>query len=685
MKHKSNFYFDFIMLYENLCCILLYFSYNEMVQIRINYLIYKTGGYFMILACHNINKSFGDHLIVRDGSFHIEEREKAALVGMNGAGKSTIFKMIMKELPCDSGDIILTKGKTIGYLSQHQDMENGRTIYEEVRTARMDILELESQIRSIEQELKDLSGDELQARLNTYHRLMADFESNNGYAYESELIGVLKGLGFSESDFHRPTNTLSGGQKTRVSLGKLLLTKPDILLLDEPTNHLDLHSIQWLETYLLNYAGAVLLISHDRFFLNRVVSKVIEIEHGSIRMYQGNYVEYSKKKQQIRDAALKEYLNQQREIRHQEAVIEKLRSFNREKSIKRAESREKMLAKLTPIEKPIETTSEMHFSLEPSIQSGNDVLSVENLCKQFDQLVLFQNINFEIKRGERVAIIGDNGTGKTTLLKILNGLITVDNGTFSLGTNVKIGYYDQEHQVLHNEKTIFQEISDDYPKLTNTEIRNTLAAFQFTGDDVLKQIKDLSGGEKGRVSLAKLMLSEANFLILDEPTNHLDITSKEILEQALNEYTGTILYVSHDRYFINQTATRILELVNQTFVNYIGNYDYYLEKKEELTSIYAPKQVIEESKAMPATSESKVSWQEQKEAQAKERKRKNDLRKTEERISLLEERNQEIDLLMTQPEVYSNSVKCQELATEKHNNETQLEELYEKWEILAEE
>ena len=639
----------------------------------------------MILACHNINKSFGDHLIVRDGSFHIEEREKAALVGMNGAGKSTIFKMIMKELPCDSGDIILTKGKTIGYLSQHQDMENGRTIYEEVRTARMDILELESQIRSIEQELKDLSGDELQARLNTYHRLMADFESNNGYAYESELIGVLKGLGFSESDFHRPTNTLSGGQKTRVSLGKLLLTKPDILLLDEPTNHLDLHSIQWLETYLLNYAGAVLLISHDRFFLNRVVSKVIEIEHGSIRMYQGNYVEYSKKKQQIRDTALKEYLNQQREIRHQEAVIEKLRSFNREKSIKRAESREKMLAKLTPIEKPIETTSEMHFSLEPSIQSGNDVLSVENLCKQFDQLVLFQNINFEIKRGERVAIIGDNGTGKTTLLKILNGLITVDNGTFSLGTNVKIGYYDQEHQVLHNEKTIFQEISDDYPKLTNTEIRNTLAAFQFTGDDVLKQIKDLSGGEKGRVSLAKLMLSEANFLILDEPTNHLDITSKEILEQALNEYTGTILYVSHDRYFINQTATRILELVNQTFVNYIGNYDYYLEKKEELTSIYAPKQVIEESKAMPATSESKVSWQEQKEAQAKERKRKNDLRKTEERISLLEERNQEIDLLMTQPEVYSNSVKCQELATEKHSNETQLEELYEKWEILAEE
>ena len=458
--------------------------------------------------------------------------------------------------------------------------------------------------------------------------------------------------------------------------------------MDEPTNHLDLNSISWLETYLLNYPGAVLIVSHDRFFLNRVVTKVIEIEHGSVRMYDGNYKAYAQKKQMIRDAQLKEYLNQQREIKHQEAVIEKLRSFNREKSIKRAESREKLLSKITPVEKPAEAVKEMHFTLEPSEISGNDVLSIQSLGKQFDSQVLFRDISFEIKRGEHVAIIGDNGTGKTTLLKILNQVVEPDTGSFTLGSKVQIGYYDQEHHVLHNEKTIFDEISDDYPTLTNTQIRNTLAAFQFTGDDVYKLIRDLSGGEKGRVSLAKLMLSEANFLILDEPTNHLDITSKEILEQALNEYTGTVLYVSHDRYFINQTATRILELVNQTFVNYIGNYDYYLEKKEELTAAYAAPITAENpvvlSTSQEAPSDSKLSWQEQKEQQAKERKRKNELKKTEDRIAVLEERNEEIDMLMTQEEVYSNSVKCQELALEKDANNNELEELYEKWEELAE-
>ena len=641
----------------------------------------------MILACHNLNKSFGDHLIVRDGSFHVEDREKAALVGVNGAGKSTIFKMIVGELPLDEGDVILTKGKTLGYLAQHQNLDTTNTIYEELKTAKSDIIALEAQIRAIELELKSLSGEELTNRLNTYIRLMSEFESKNGYAYESEITGVLKGLGFTEEEFSKPTDTLSGGQKTRVSLGKLLLTKPDILLLDEPTNHLDLNSISWLETYLLNYPGAVLIVSHDRFFLNRVVTKVIEIENGSVRMYTGNYKDYAQKKQMIRDAQLKEYLNQQREIKHQEAVIEKLRSFNREKSIKRAESREKMLSKITPVERPAEAAREMHFTLEPSEVSGNDVLSIESLGKRFDSQVLFHDISFEIKRGEHVAIIGDNGTGKTTLLKILNQVVEPDSGSFTLGSKVQIGYYDQEHHVLHNEKTIFDEISDDYPTLTNTQIRNTLAAFQFTGDDVYKLIRDLSGGEKGRVSLAKLMLSEANFLILDEPTNHLDITSKEILEQALNEYTGTVLYVSHDRYFINQTATRILELVNQTFVNYIGNYDYYLEKKEELTAAYATPaadQTVPQNTTESTPSDSKLSWQEQKELQAKERKRKNELKKTEDRIAVLEERNVEIDELMTQEEVYSNSVKCQELALEKDANNTELEELYEKWEELAE-
>lgn len=640
----------------------------------------------MILACHNLSKAFSEQTIVRNGSFHIEDREKAALVGVNGAGKSTILKMIMNEEAPDAGTIVLTKDKTIGYLAQQQNMTGGNTIYEELRTAKADLIEMEQKIRSIELELKHLSGEELEAKLNTYHRLMSEFESQNGYAYESEIVGVLKGLGFKEEEFTKQTSTLSGGQKTRVSLGKLLLTRPDILLLDEPTNHLDLNSIAWLETYLLNYSGAVLIVSHDRFFLNRVVTKVIEIENGAIQMYSGNYKAYADKKKMLRDAQMKEYLNQQREIKHQEAVIEKLRSFNREKSIKRAESREKMLEKIQLVDKPQEAAQEMHFSLEPSCISGNDVLSVEHLTKRFDTQTLFEDISFEVKRGEHIAIIGDNGTGKTTLLKILNQIVDADEGAFELGTKVKIGYYDQEHHVLHDKKSIFDEISDDYPTLSNTAIRNTLAAFQFTGDDVFKLVGDLSGGEKGRVSLAKLMLSEANFLILDEPTNHLDIMSKEILEQALNDYTGTVLYVSHDRYFINQTATRILELVNRTFVNYIGNYDYYLEKRELLTAAYASENTTASSSesVQETQSDAKLSWQEQKEAQARERKRKNDLKKTEERIAVLEERNAEIDELMTQEDVYSNSVKCQELSVEKAGHETELESLYELWEELAE-
>ena len=640
----------------------------------------------MILACHGINKAFGEEIIVKDGSFHIEDHEKAALVGPNGAGKSTIFKIIAGELPSDGGSVILTKGKTMGYLAQHQDMNTDRSIYEEVRTAKADIIAMEQKIRQLELAMKDLSGDSLENHMDSYNRLTAAFERENGYAYESELTGVLKGLGFQEEEFTKPVNTLSGGQKTRVSLGKLLLTKPDILLLDEPTNHLDLNSITWLETYILNYPGAVLIVSHDRYFLNRIVTKVIEIENGELMTYSGNYTDYSQKKQQIREARIKEYLNQQQEIKHQEAVIEKLRSFNREKSIKRAESREKMLEKIKPVEKPIETNKDFQLKLEPATISGNDVLTVEHLSKAFPPQTLFSDISFEIKRGEHVAIIGDNGTGKTTLLKILNQVLPADNGTFTLGTNVQIGYYDQEHHVLHMEKTIFEEISDDYPTLTNTQIRNMLAAFLFTGDDVFKRISDLSGGERGRVSLAKLMLSEANFLILDEPTNHLDITSKEILEKALNNYTGTLLYVSHDRYFINQTATRILDLTHHTFVNYIGNYDYYLEKKEELTAAYTENidMTSDSSTDSGEVSASKLSWQEQKELQAKERKRQNELKKTEERISVLEDRDREIDELMVQEEIFTNSVKCQELAKEKVQIAEELETLYKNWEILAE-
>ena len=638
----------------------------------------------MVLACHNLTKAFLEQVIVKNGSFHIEEHEKAALVGLNGAGKSTILKMIMREIPADSGEIILAKGKTIGYLAQHQSLLSGNTIYQEVESAKSDLLQMEAQLRQLEEQMQSKRGEALEQLLHTYHKLSAAFERADGYAYRSEIVGVLKGLGFTESEFDKCVDNLSGGQKTRVALGKLLLTKPDILLLDEPTNHLDLNSIAWLETYLSNYPGAVLLVSHDRYFINRVVTKVIEIEFGEIMMFQGNYSEFAQKKQQIREAKMKEYFNQQQEIRHQEEVIRKLRSFNREKSIRRAESREKMLEKMDRIEKPLEQHSELKLHLEPTVVSGNDVLRVEGLGKSFGAHTLFNNINFEIRRGEHVAVIGDNGTGKTTLLKILNEVIPADCGTFTLGSNVHIGYYDQEHHVLHMEKTIFEEISDDYPSLTNTEIRNTLAAFLFTGEDVFKRIGDLSGGERGRVSLAKLMLSEANFLILDEPTNHLDIASKEILEQALNNYTGTVLYVSHDRYFINQTATRILDLVNQSFVNYIGNYDYYLEKKEELTAAYTNPSIQSGTVSEEIPSEAKLDWQAQKELQAKERKRQNDLKKLEEKIQKLEEASANLEEELGKPEYAMNSKKLMDLTNEKAKIDTELLELYEQWETLAE-
>ena len=640
----------------------------------------------MILSCQGISKSFGEKVILNDASFHIEEREKAALIGNNGAGKTTLLRIIMNEISADSGQVVLMKDKKIGYLAQYQEIKGHRTIYEELLSTKQYIIDMEDRMRAAEIQMKHASGEELERLMNTYTRLTHEFELENGYAYKSELMGILKGLGFTEEDFNKQIETLSGGQKTRVALGKLLISKPDILLLDEPTNHLDMESISWLETYLLNYPGAVFIVSHDRYFLDKVVTKVIEIDAGQVRMYSGNYSAYAEKKAQLRDAQYKAYLNQQREIKHQEAVIVKLKSFNREKSIRRAESREKMLGKIQRIEKPTEVQSQMRLSLEPRVISGNDVLTVEELSKSFPEQTLFTDISFQIKRGERVALIGNNGTGKTTMLKILNDLIPADSGTFTLGSKVQIGYYDQEHHVLHPEKTIFEEISDAYPTLTETEIRNMLAAFLFTNDDVFKLISSLSGGERGRVSLAKLMLSEANFLILDEPTNHLDIASKEILEEALNSYTGTVLYVSHDRYFINQTATRILELTNQAVVNYIGDYDYYLEKKEELTEKYAPIQQTEEitsDEAAPAASEGKLTWQQQKEEQARKRKQEAELKKTEQRIEELETRDKEIDETLVLPDVCTNVGRCAELSREKDKIQAELEELYEKWETLA--
>lgn len=662
----------------------------------------------MILSCNNINKSFVGKQVLTNVSFHVNEGEKTAIIGVNGAGKSTLLKIIIGEISADSGDITFAKGATIGYLAQHQALTSHHSIYEELLEVKKDVIELYDRMRSLELDMKEATGDELESMLSTYARLNHEFELQNGYAYQSEITGILKGLGFTEEDFQKSIDKLSGGQKTRVALGKLLLTAPDIIFLDEPTNHLDMESIAWLENYLLNYRGAVVIVAHDRYFLDKIVTKVVEIEYTKSQMYLGNYSDFAEKKALVRDAQLKNYLNQQKEIKHQEEVIAKLRSFNREKSIKRAESREKMLNKIERVEKPLMEQHHISIKLEPHNISGNDVLTVKGLSKAFGPKKLFSDLDFEIKREEKVAIIGNNGTGKTTILKILNGLLDADAGEMRLGSKVKIGYYDQEHQVLSPDKTIFDELQDTYPNLSNTAVRNILAAFLFTNDDVFKRIKELSGGERGRVSLAKLMLSEANFLILDEPTNHLDIASKEILEDAINSYSGTVLYVSHDRYFINKTATRILDLTNNKLLNYIGNYDYYLEKKPEVERMYLGANSINvaSSKAVSSTStgktttpstgttsvqtasvtdasDTKLDWKQQKEQQAKERKRQNELKKVEDEISACETRNDEIDNLLTLEEVYTDVSRLMELNNEKKEIEERLEKLMEKWEELS--
>lgn len=643
----------------------------------------------MILSCQNISKAFVENQVLKNVSFHIEDHEKAAIVGINGAGKTTLLRIIVGEMTPDDGQVVLAKDKTLGYLAQNSTVDTSHTIYEELLSVKADLLRLEEKIRECENNMKHADGDALEDLMKQYTSLTHAFETGGGYLYRSELVGVLKGLGFTEDEFSKPVATLSGGQKTRVALGRLLLQNPDLIILDEPTNHLDMNSIAWLETYLLNYKGAVLIVSHDRYFLDRIAGKVIEIDQSKATTFMGNYSDYAVKKEQLRVAAWNAYMNQQREIKHQEEVIEKLKSFNREKSIKRAESREKMLDRIEVIEKPSEVRTDMKLTLTPRILSGNDVLTVEHLSKSFDSHKLFADVNFEIKRGEHVAIIGDNGSGKTTLLKILNGLVPADQGTFRLGSNVEIGYYDQEHHVLHSEKTLFEEISDDYPYLNNTQIRNVLAAFLFTGEDVFKRISDLSGGERGRVSLAKLVLSNANFLILDEPTNHLDIMSKEILEDALNGYEGTILYVSHDRYFINRTAHRILDLTEGQFVSYVGNYDYYLEKHDTVMAAIeanAPRNADADSAvaAKAAESEVKLDWKAQKEEQARLRKKENDLKKCEEKIAELEERISEIDTEMSDPTIGTQVAKLQELSKEQTSCQEQLEKLYEQWEELAE-
>lgn len=649
----------------------------------------------MLLACQNISKSYGVNHILKDVSFHIEDKEKIAIVGINGSGKTTLLKIIMGEEAADSGQIVIAKDTTIGYLSQHQDISFDNTVYAEMLATKKHIIDMESNIRQLEQDMKHASGEALDKIMESYNRLQNIYDRENGYAYESEINGVLKGLGFDKTDYDRHINTLSGGQKMRIALGRLLLTKPDIIILDEPTNHLDMLSIAWLEGFLSSYQGSVIIVSHDRYFIDKIATKVVEIDNTKGIIYHGNYSYYSKKRGEIRASLMKAYLNQQAEIKHQEEVIAKLKSFNREKSIKRAESREKMLDKVERLEKPTEVASEMRLSLTPSVESGNDVLTIDGLSKSFGTNNLFCNLDMEIKRGEHVALIGGNGTGKTTILKMINRIVSKDSGNIALGSRVKIGYYDQEHQVLSLHKTIFDEISDSYPDLNNTKIRNVLAAFLFTGEEVFKKIGDLSGGERGRVSLAKLMLSPANFLILDEPTNHLDIQSKEILEEAIRNYDGTVLFVSHDRYFINRVSTRIIELKDKKLYNFIGNYDYYESHKD---NVYG----AADKKANPFTSISgndigsvegnqgasnttsntgsnKEDYLKNKEEQARLRKRANDLKKTEAQIaeveSLMEKLNEEIN----DPANATNSYKLGELASKYEELDNQLMELYEKF------
>lgn len=634
----------------------------------------------MILSCNHISKSYGVDPILHDCSFFVNDNEKAAIVGNNGTGKSTMMKIIMGELSADEGTVTLSKDKTIGYLAQYQDLSSHNSIYDEVKSVKQNLIDMETRLMEYEKQMSHVTGDELSKLMEAYTNLEHRFQLLNGYSYKSEIEGVIKGLGFTEDDFHKQIGTLSGGQKTRVALCKLLLEKPDIIMLDEPTNHLDLNSIKWLENYLLNYNGAVLVVAHDRYFLDKIVTKVIEIENHKCHVYDGNYSAFAVKKKEMRQAQMNLYLKQQSEIKHQEEVIARLRSYKQEKFYKRAESREKKLEKMDIIEKPLEIQDNMIISLEPDIVSGNDVLSVENLSKTYNT-TLFSNLSFEIKRGEHVALIGDNGTGKTTILKIINNLADADTGTIRLGTNVHIGYYDQEHHNLSDNNTLFEEIADAYPDMTNTKIRNTLAAFMFTGDDVFKRVSDLSGGEKGRLSLAKLMLSEANLIILDEPTNHLDMTSKEILENAINNYTGTVLYVSHDRYFINQTAGRILELTNTKLINYLGNYDYYEEKKEELTATFAP-EIIKE-KETKTVSNNKQEYLERKAEAARIRKLKNDISKVEEQINKYEDRLNELDELLADPQIATNSAKLNEISSEQNQISETLDDLMQEWEVLS--
>lgn len=633
----------------------------------------------MILSAQNISKTFIVNELLKDVNFIINEKEKVALIGINGAGKTTLFKIITGELLPDSGQILLATGKNLGYLKQNALAESDMTLFQEVYHTNEDLIHIQKELESMEEKIHMHKGDQDNLdQLNIdYDKLRQKFEGMDGYQYDSLVKGVLNGLGFKQEDYDKHVAKLSGGQKTRVALAKELIKNPDILMLDEPTNHLDIDAITWLEGFLQSYKGTVLIISHDRFFLDQITNKTIEIEMGRAMVHQGSYTEFMLKKEQLREAQLKHYDQQQKTIKQQEEVIKKLKSFNREKSIKRAESREKMLNKVERLEKPMEIQADMHLQLKPRIESGSDVMTLTDMSKSFGHLTLFKNLSFEVKRGEHIALIGDNGTGKSTLFKIINNVLDADSGEIHLGANVKIGYYDQEHQLLNPDNNLMEEVSDAYPSLTQGEIRNILASYLFKNDDVFKRVSNLSGGEKGRLTLVKLMLSEANFLILDEPTNHLDLISKEILENALIGYQGTLLFISHDRYFVNRIATKIIHLENQKIETYIGNYDYFTAQRKYRSSFTSANDVSD------AITETKMNWMEEKAFKAEKRKLETRFESLELTIHDTEEKIESLEQALLQEDVYTDHIKAGEVMLEKDALEDHLTSLYEEWEQVS--
>ncbi|HAT4157245.1 ABC-F family ATP-binding cassette domain-containing protein [Clostridium perfringens] len=638
----------------------------------------------IILSCRHLTKSFGIDEILRDVTFNINEGDKVGLIGPNGEGKSTLFKILTKQLDYDSGELFLDKNKTLGYLSQNLSLDSENTIYDEMLSVFSSLTELEDKIKTLEEKLNepyDASKEEYHNKLIKDYTLSQElYENRGGYTFRGEISRVLKGLGFLEEDFNNQIINLSGGQKTRLALCKLLLRKPDLLLLDEPTNHLDLEAIEWLEEYLNGYKGTVFVISHDRFFLDSVTNTTFELIGGKIHCYNASYTKFLELRKKDIEARLKAYNLQQAEIKRQEEIIEKFRSFNREKSVRAAESRQKALDKMDRLEAPEVIKEASKISFETLVKSGNDVLHIENLKKSYDSL-LFENVNLDLKRGEKVALIGENGRGKTTLFKIIMGMLKQDSGSVSLGKNVFTGYYDQEQSNLNLHKTIIDEVWDDFPNLTTTEIRNYLASFLFTGDDVFKEISLLSGGEKCKINLLKLMLSKANLLLLDEPTNHLDIMSREALEDAILSYDGTLIVISHDRYFLNKVINKIVELQENGLKTYLGNYNYYMDKKANPNRYEDIDEEINQGKTKTQIKEERKK---KKSAEKSARALRAQLRDVEKLIPQKEEELEKLQGMLCAEEVYSNPEESVRVNKKINSVQEEIDSLYATWEELSE-